>query len=102
MRQQNILLVFVTVVLLVISMQRNEACRILDKEEEEKYWKPKDIVLQSLRGSVPSSGNGCRNTPNGGGNHCVTNQMNFAGRAMPPPRVYSDHVTSLGVATDRK
>lgn len=97
------LLVAIALVLLVISMQGNEACRILEKEEEEKYWKPKDsILLQSLRGPVPPSGNGCNNIPRRGGTPCVTNQMNFAGSAMPSPHGYPENVITFGVTAAQK
>ncbi|KAJ4726839.1 hypothetical protein OWV82_000036 [Melia azedarach] len=59
----------------------------------------KDGSLQ--RGPVRPPGNGCTFIPGRGGAPC-TNQMNFAGRAMPPPRVYPDHMISFGVATHRK
>ncbi|KAJ4726837.1 Collagen alpha-1(II) chain-like [Melia azedarach] len=76
-------------------MQCNEALRILNKEEE-KYWKPKGLVLESLpRGPTRPPGNGCTYIPGRGGAPC-TNQMNFAGLAMPPPPVYPDRMIDFG------
>ncbi|KAK3193595.1 hypothetical protein Dsin_024905 [Dipteronia sinensis] len=88
MRHLNVFLV-VTTLVLIMSMQQYEACRILYKEEK---WMAKHSVLQSLQKRVPPMGpNGCTFIPGRGGPPCTT-QRNFAGHAMPPPppRVYAD------------
>lgn len=58
-------------VLIFLNVEPNGACRLLDGEFEEIWTKRGNILLSSLQHrDVPSPGNGCSNTGNGG-NRCV-------------------------------
>ncbi|KAK1428393.1 hypothetical protein QVD17_17226 [Tagetes erecta] len=75
-------------VLLFLHFQPNRACRLLDGEYEQIWMKRGNLLLPSLQHrSVPTPGNGCGNTGNGG-NPCIGSRK-VAGRhdsgALPPP-----------------
>ena len=94
--------------LLIINIKAYECSRILD-EEEEHWMKTDNLVLQSLqKGAVRPPGNGCKSTPQQGGNRCTyeINQKGFAGHVMappppPPPQAYPQLMGSFGVATNQ-
>lgn len=85
------LAVFVTIILIFTSFEPNEACRLLDGGFEEAWMKTGNLLLTSLRSTVPPPGNGCSNTGNGG-NPCIGSKK-VVGRyvggtsdvASPPP-----------------
>ncbi|THG14926.1 hypothetical protein TEA_015390 [Camellia sinensis var. sinensis] len=72
------------VAFLLSFIKSHEACRVLD-EEEEKVWK-ENLLLQSLRGRVPSFGpNPPTYIPTSSTKANAISQKNFVGHAMPPP-----------------
>ncbi|KAK1428390.1 hypothetical protein QVD17_17223 [Tagetes erecta] len=75
-------------VLILLHFKPNGACRLLDGEYKEIWMKRENLLLSSLQHPVvPTPGNGCGNTGNGG-NPCVGSRKvagRHAGGALPPP-----------------
>ncbi|KAK9057368.1 hypothetical protein SSX86_022203 [Deinandra increscens subsp. villosa] len=72
------LVIIALLVLLFINFDQNRAYRLLDREFEETWMKKGSLLLSSLQhSSVPSPGNGCSNTGNGG-NRCVGSKKETA------------------------
>ncbi|KAF5937469.1 hypothetical protein HYC85_024975 [Camellia sinensis] len=84
MRPLNIVLLAIFGVAFLLSfIKSHEACRVLD--EEEKVWK-ENLLLQSLRGRVPSFGpNPPTYIPTSSTKANTISQKNLVGHAMPPP-----------------
>ncbi|GMP99546.1 hypothetical protein CsSME_00046980 [Camellia sinensis var. sinensis] len=79
-----VLLAIFGVAFLLSFIKSHEACRVLD-EEEEKVWK-ENLLLQSLRGPVPSFGpNPPTYIPASSTKANTISQKTFVGHAMPPP-----------------
>ena len=100
MRFLNIVLA-VTAVVFILSVQPRSASRVLDGEKEE-WMKIRIVPLKSmLSGPVPPSGpSSCGHIPEKG-SPC-TDGMKFAGHAMPPPRAGSHVSTPVVMATEHK
>nr|GEX87355.1 hypothetical protein [Tanacetum cinerariifolium] len=95
----KILAVFVTFILIFTSFEPNEACRLLDGGSEEPWMKTGNLLLTSLqRGTVPTPGNGCSNTGNGG-SPCIGSKKVVGGTtsdvASPPPVAHALSSTKI-------
>ena len=101
MRFLNIVLA-VTAVVFILSVQPRSASRVLDGEKDE-WMKIRIVPLQSMLGAgpVPPSGpSSCTRIPENG--PPCPNGMKFAGHAMPPPRARSHASTPVVMATENK
>ncbi|CAI9288476.1 unnamed protein product [Lactuca saligna] len=101
-------------VLFCMAFEPNEACRLLDGGFEETWMKTGNLFLSSLqKGSVPTPGNGCSSTGNGGGS-CIGSKKVAGGHGdgaplpTPSPRIpslthaYPQHMVEFGVTGDGK
>ncbi|KAL7198620.1 hypothetical protein ACSBR2_021005 [Camellia fascicularis] len=86
MRPLNIvLLANFGVAFLLSFIKSHEACRVLDEEEEKVWMKKENLLLQSLRGPVPSFGpNTPTYIPASSTKVNIITKKNFVGHAMPP------------------
>ena len=100
MRFLKIVLV-VTAVVFILSVQPHNACRVLDGEKEE-WMKIRIVPLKSmLSGPVPPSGpSSCSHIPEKG-SPCPSG-MKFTGHAIPPHRASSHASTPVVMATEHK
>ncbi|KAL8226297.1 hypothetical protein R6Q59_000153 [Mikania micrantha] len=95
---KNLAIIALFATILFLNFQENEAMRLLDGEFEETWMKRGNLLLSSLQqhSSVPSPGNGCNNTGNGG-NNCigskkVTGRRHGDGARPHPTLIHSTSV----------
>ncbi|PKI61525.1 hypothetical protein CRG98_018109 [Punica granatum] len=88
------------VLLLLASVQPNDAMRWLDVDDDEDYQHAIGLLLHSLqKGPVRPPRSGCTGIPESNNPPCPNiNNKNFAGRTMAPPNAYPGHRIQFGVA----
>ena len=102
--------VFLAIMALVFILGTNpyEASRVPYGEEEEKFMKNENRLLQSLQKAiVPPGPNGGTTVPRPPPTPTTTttttiNERSFAGHAMPPPHANPHVMVPFGVASNRK
>ncbi|KAL8259048.1 hypothetical protein R6Q59_027001 [Mikania micrantha] len=88
---KNLAIIALFTVIIFLNFHQNKASRLLDEEFEKTWMKRGNMLLSSLQQhrSVPSPGNGCSNSGNGG-NTCASSKK-VAGRrhddGAPSPNI---------------